>query len=123
MVQGFGLPNDLISGSVLGFDYTTVSAKIGIGINAIYDVSTQVTNKYTNYYFSDLVQIYNSDTKKWSDARDHVTLGDEQSLVLRTVTPTTSLTMPVLTSLASTTATLKIALERIPFSLDHNRTN
>jgi hypothetical protein len=87
IVQAFGLPNDVISGSVLGVDYTTISAKVGVGINAIYDTTTSILSKYTIYKFSAPVQVFDSNTGKWGSTRSSITLDDGQGLVVRTVTP------------------------------------
>ena len=60
---------------------------MGIGINAIYDATTQILSKYTNYKFSAPVQVLDQNTGKWGTARTNVSLSDGQGLVMRTANP------------------------------------
>ncbi|CAM3158275.1 hypothetical protein SPAN111604_07365 [Sphingomonas antarctica] len=109
LVQALGIPSEVVSGSALGFDYTTISAKVGIGINAIYDVATTVLTKVTNYAFSAPVQVFNNTTNKWNAPITSLSVSDGKAFALRTATPLSSLSvLPTVYTYGQSEATLKL---------------
>ena len=91
--QVFGLPDEVFSGSVLGVNYTTLSAKVGLGINAIYDVVTSNLSSEVNYRFSAPVQVFNDDTGKWGAPKTNILLLSDKGVFLRTAAPVAHLSI------------------------------
>lgn len=109
VVDAFGLPQSVLSGSVLGFDYTTIAAKIGAGINAIYDVTTSLADRYVIYKLSTPVERLDPNTGKWNYYGTSISLKDGQIAELRPISQIASLSiLPEVVTYTRSIATLTL---------------
>ena len=83
----FGVPQAALHGSKFGFDYTTISAKVGIALNAVYDSTVQLGAVATDYIFSHSVELFNASTGLWTAVGRQVKLNTNQFSGVRPVDP------------------------------------
>jgi hypothetical protein len=111
--NAFGIPDKAFHGKVLGFDYTTISAKVGLALNAVYDAVTSSAGSLTNYFFSTPMEFRRGNT--WVGVGRSVALDNSQSYDLRPAdsSVTTISALPVAMQMFNTSAhlSLQAALE------------
>ena len=87
LADTFDVPQAALQGSVLGFDYTTVSAKIGIALNAVYDATVRPAEAMTTYIFSANMEMFDRVTETWSLIGKTETLANNFTAILRPFDP------------------------------------
>lgn len=63
--KAYGLPKEAISGSVLGINYETVNASLGIALNLEHKVKQDTSSFFTRYRFSGSVETYDLELGAW----------------------------------------------------------
>jgi PEP-CTERM motif len=87
LADKLGVPRSFLRGSKFGFDYTTLSANVGVALNAVYDATVRVGTATTAYIASNSMELFNSATNTWTAIGKRFTLDNNKFNVLRPVDP------------------------------------
>jgi len=83
LAQAYGVPKEAISGSVLGINYETVHAGVGIALNLEHQVRQDVQNFYTHYQFTASMEVYDFNQGAWLPLAGGIDLRPGSFAVLR----------------------------------------
>lgn len=102
----FGIPKEALSGSLLGFDYVTLSAKLGLAIDLVQQVKTTIST-FTRYVFSSPVELKRLGDTEFSAPTTSISVEAGEAVILRagnaaslTVLPETFVTGTIDTSIS-----------------------
>jgi PEP-CTERM motif len=116
LADSFDIPQSALRGSFLGFDYTTVSAKVGVALNAVYDATVRpAAQAFTKYVFSAPMEMFDRATQTFVGIGTEETLVNNGNHVLRPVDPNLQSVsvLPITEQVININAnlSLKVALE------------
>ena len=103
VASAFGIPPEVLSGSALGFNYVALSAKIGMAIDLVHEVTTNI-RQFTTYLFSSPVQVAKdtpSGPEAFSDWTTAVELAEGESMQVRAGFAQTLSILPVASGFGS----------------------
>lgn len=83
IAQAFGIPTDILKGSILGFNYETFGAYLGAAINIEQTIAMVPLIMDQVYHFTSPVEIFNDLTQTWQAAGDTINLGKDQFATVR----------------------------------------
>jgi hypothetical protein len=102
----FGIPNEALSGSLLGFDYVTLSAKLGLAFDLVQQVTTKIKT-FTRYVFSSPVELKRLGDTEFGAPTTSISVEAGEAVILRagntaslTVLPETFVTGTIDTSIS-----------------------
>jgi hypothetical protein len=103
VANAFGIPNEALAGSFIGFDYVTISAKLGMAIDLVQEVTTTVQT-VTKYLFSQPVEFQRLGEAGYSNPTTSFLLSQGEAALVR-AGDASSLTFLTDTSVFSTVET------------------
>lgn len=81
--KAYGLPKEAISGSVLGINYETVNASLGIALNLKHKVQQDANYFFTRYQFSSTIESYDFELGAWKPVTGGLDLRPGSGALLR----------------------------------------
>ncbi len=87
IAKQFGVPQAALRGSVLGFNYTTISANVGIALNAVYDATVRTGAAATTYISSNSLEAFDLASNTWTAIGKRFTLDNNKFSTIRPVDP------------------------------------
>ena len=110
LADKLNVPRSFLRGSVLGFDYTTISANVGIAVKAVYDATVRVGVATTSYISSNSLEIFDRASNTWTAIGKSFTLDNNKFNILRPVDPNLQSVsiLPIAVQAISVNATLDL---------------